>query len=97
MLPGFLELDPINDGDDVYSIGWETHLENDAWSGKILKSQIEERCAEFIESIPNFLGVIRIRFDPDIEIFGESGCTVNRKSITADDEKFSVRGVQRGK
>jgi len=32
MLPGFLELDPIYDGDDVDSIRWETHLEDDAWS-----------------------------------------------------------------
>jgi len=97
MLPSFMEFNSINNGDDVDSVGWETHLENDAWSGKVLKGQVQEWCTEFIESVPNFLGIIWIRFDPDIEIFGKSGRAVNRKSITADDEEFSVRGVQCGK
>jgi hypothetical protein len=97
MLPSFMEFNSINNGDDVDSIGRETHLKNDAWSGKVLKGQIQEWCTEFIESVPNLLGIIWIRFDPDIEIFGKSGRAVNRKSITADDEEFSVRGVQCGK
>lgn len=97
MLPSFMEFNAINDGDDVDSVGWETHLKNDARSGQVLKGQVQEGCPEFIESVPNLLGIIWIRFDPDIEIFGESGCAVNRKSITADDKEFSVRGVQCGK
>lgn len=94
MFPSFMEFNAINNGDDVDSIGRETHLENDAWSGKVLEGQVQDGCPEFIKSVPNLLGVIWIRFDPDIEIFGESGRAVNRKSITADDEEFSVRGVQ---
>jgi hypothetical protein len=97
MLPSFMEFNSINDRDDVDSVGWETHLENDAWSGKVLNSQVAKWCSEFIESVPNPLGIIRIRFDPDIKVFGEPGRAVNRKSITADDEEISVGGVQCGK
>jgi hypothetical protein len=97
LLPGFVEFNPINDCDDVDPVGWETHLENDAWSGKVLKGQVPEWGPECIESVPNPLGIIWVRLDPDIKIFGESGRTVDRQSITADDEEFSVRGVQCGK
>jgi hypothetical protein len=78
MLPSFMEFNSINGGDDVDPVGWETHLENDAGGGKVLKGQVQEWCPEFIEGVPNFLGILRIRFDPDIEIFGEPGCAVNR-------------------
>ena len=94
MLPSFRKFNAIDAGDDVDSIGGEAHLENDAWSGKVLKSQIQEWCTEFIESIPNLLGIVWICFNPDIEIFGESRRAVNRKCITTDDEEFSLRGVQ---
>ena len=92
-----MEFNAINDRDDVDSVGWETHLKNEAGSGKVLKGQVQEWCAEFIESVPNLLGIIWIRLDPDTEILGESGCAVDRKGIPADDEEFSVRGVQCGK
>jgi hypothetical protein len=95
--PSVVEVNSINGGDNVDSVGRKTHLENDAWSGKVLNGQVQEGCPEFIQSVPYFLGIIWIRFDPDIEIFGESGRAVDRKSITADDEEFSVRGVQGGK
>ena len=37
------------------------------------------------------------RFDPGREILAESGCAMNRKKITTDDEECSVCGVQGGK
>ena len=97
MLPSFMEFNTINDGDDVDSIGWKTHLENDAWSGKVLKGQVQEWCPELIKSVPYLLGILWIRLDPDIEILGESRRAMNRKGIPADDEEFSVCGVQCGK
>ena len=97
MLPGIREFNTINVRDDIDAVGWEAHLEDDARNGKVLKGQVAKGCPEFIESHPNPLGIVWIRLDPDIKILGESGSTVNRKSITADDEEFSVRGVQRGK
>lgn len=97
MLPSFRKFNAINNGDDVDAVGWETHLENNAWRGKVLKRQVEKGCPEFIEGLPYLLRILWTCFDPDIQVFGEARRTVNRQSITPDNKEFSLRGVQCGK
>ncbi len=47
--------------------------------------------AELVGRPPDALGIRRCRFDPDVEVLGASGHTVNRHGVRADDEEAGLR------
>jgi hypothetical protein len=64
------------------------------WMGKISRRQAYRGESKRLEGGEDPLGVLRIRFDEDIKIPGETRCPMKGQRIPPDDHILNVVGVE---
>ena len=82
--PRGIEVDTIDGRDDVDTHGWDTDLENQIRTGKVLDRQTVKRSAEGAKGPMHPRRVLRARPNPDIEILGRPNVTVSGQGMSTD-------------
>ena len=86
----------IDGREDVDPMRRNADLDDDARRTEVVATNDRSGRAERRQRAFDTRGVFVRRADPDIEIGGRARNAVGRDRVGADDEKFSVRGGQRG-
>ncbi len=81
---GFGKRDAVSAIDDVDPSGWNPELEDTVVRSEILNADLErrERRPERDERRINTLGIVRIRFDQDVEVLGRTRMAMEGDGVT---------------
>lgn len=95
-LPSGFKFYAVNLRDNVDTARHESDLKNHSGRLQIVERQIEKRCAESLQGIPNFLCVFFRTTNPKVNIARGANESVKRHHIIADYEKFNFFFAKRG-
>jgi hypothetical protein len=90
-LPGALEIESAQTGEDVDADGGNAKLDDDIGFLEISRTEILERGAELDEHLPDPICIVWSGADPEVKISGGPGAAVDREGMGTHEEMVSAR------
>lgn len=93
-LPGGFELDPVDTGNQIDSVWWNTKLYHLSRNGEISGFEADIPKAEIIKCQQHTLGIVRRGADPEVDVLGEPRPTMKGNGVAAYQKIVNGSSVQ---